>query len=440
MKTRTFYFSLVLATVFSLIPGWVLAAKVGDKPSNQQTFNKPIQVDTTKLTKPPANNLPPVKELTKPSVDVKAATRRPDKLPKVEPIIDIKEGSAGTRKIATEPPVGGAGAIFKPPQAVDPGNARGIQEADQARQIKDMQGVMDAVRNVPGAPERGTNRNLNLGIGGGGSVGPNGNTVDWSKLPGHDAEGLENAHPMPDPTTPRKNPANAPGDGLSGAPTGPASSPRDAMGGAAGLHVAPALGQKLPGSVQTVRTGDYTERTHTYRDSDGWHQVVDTFRNDGTSSQARMDITNAGMSGSRTEYDENGNVLDREVFLPDGPAGNPDPENTDPDGKWARWMAKFSGQRPDLNLKNPDQVNPGPEGGTSDSKGPRLVVPEDQLVINPDPNTISAQGAAPDARTAEMLRRQMEEIGRGPGPDPHPGDGRGRGDTINTVVPDGKLP
>ena len=64
MKTRTFCFSLVLATVFSLIPGWVLAAKVGDKPSNQQTLNKPIQVDTTKLTKPPANNLPAVKELT----------------------------------------------------------------------------------------------------------------------------------------------------------------------------------------------------------------------------------------------------------------------------------------------------------------------------------------------------------------------------------------
>ena len=63
-------------------------------------------------------------------------------------------------------------------------------------------------------------------------------------------------------------------------------------------------------------------------------------------------------------------------------------------------------------------MNPGPEGATNDPQAPRLVVPEDQLVINPDPNTISGQGAAPDAHTAEMLRRQLEDKVKGPGFDP----------------------
>jgi len=38
-----------------------------------------------------------------------------------------------------------------------------------------------------------------------------------------------------------------------------------------------------------------------------------------------------------------------------------------------------------------------------DTQAPRLVVSEEQLVINPDPDNVSG-GGVPDQRTAEMMR------------------------------------
>jgi len=92
-----------------------------------------------------------------------------------------------------------------------------------------------------------------------------------------------------------------------------------------------------------------------------------------------------------------------------------DPDNADADGSWARWHAKIMGQNPDLNLQNPDRVNRGAEGGTSTQQAPRLRIPEEQLVVNPDPNNAGSPNRVPDDGYAERLREHVEEGSTGGG-------------------------
>lgn len=299
------------------------------------------------------------------------------------------------------------------------GRAGVIEQANQARGIGEVAELMRDGLAVPGI-ESGEQNPLNPG---GFDIAnrDTGNPLDnFRTRPGQeDTDGPFGANPyMPEPTAPRNQEGSTPNAGRGANPFIPSMNPRDWASGASSNHVAPALGSKLPGRVETVRTSDYTERTHTWTDSNGWHQVVDTFRNDGTSSRNDMHVTETGTTTSHTEYDENGTVTERVVTLPEEvPESTQDPNSPNYSHEFARWHSQFDHSKKQ-GAPVIDQVNPGPEGATPNPKGPRLRVPEYQLVGNPSPETLSG-----DERQAQHSREQLLEKIRGPGG--HPGDDDG---------------
>ncbi len=236
---------------------------------------------------------------------------------------------------------------------------------------------------------------------------------------------------FPDATAPQNQEGTAP-KGASGAPIRPGD-PADAAAGAAFTHPSFSPAQ-VPGRQVQQRSGYTRQGDHiiesAWHDKNGTiHIVTDRFPagSDDGSSQTQTDIyTDGTVSTTTTVYDENAEV--KYVILPiTSPKGNPDPDNADPDGRWARWWAtNGSGRRPDLSMKNPNQVNPGDpdyEGagvGGYPSIGAKFA---DNFVVNPDPNSMSGGGGAPSARVWSLM---LEDLKNGPGPGLNPGPG-GRG-------------
>ncbi len=336
---------------------------------------------------------------------------------------DLSEGATpeGITKIDTEPALGrGDDKIIEDYQA------RGTRDA------KDM---------VPGLVERPDGINPELGLGR--DKGP-----DLSKLPGYNT-GSE--FDDPNPYAPDL-PSNEDKGKLGGAPIGP-SNPQDAMKGAASQQW-PWESDEPTATLPRARSQGPNGRYDFPGSGGGWRPMVRRpraperyYRQVGRTYEVVVDHGNGSYEHIKTTRDENGNMVDQRSWSIDKDGRRTDlgaaekgiaklegTEGGSGDGAWARWWAKISGQRPDLSLKNPNKVNPGPEEGATIPKVPRLQIPENQLVINPDPDAAGAQGGTPDQRTAEMLRRQVEN-GGGPGGQPPPPSAAS--DAMEAVVPPG---
>ncbi|MFK5924238.1 MAG: hypothetical protein QM496_18835 [Verrucomicrobiota bacterium] len=241
---------------------------------------------------------------------------------------------------------------------------------------------------------------------------------------------------FPDATAPQNNGGKTP-KGSSGAPFRP-ENPEDALAGAAYDHPPFYSAEAdLPNSMfvrNTQRSGDGSIKvTSTFFDSRGnIHMVVDSYPA-GSEESTRRHLTAfllGGESTTTTTYDKDGQVvgvtLPQTTSPPEGdPDGNPDPDNADPNGKWARWWASNgTGRRPDLGMKTPNQVNPGDpdyegaEAGAYPSIGAKFA---GNIAVNPDPNLMSGGGRNPSARAWRLMKQDLIN-GVNPGPITEPGD------------------
>ncbi len=221
---------------------------------------------------------------------------------------------------------------------------------------------------------------------------------------------------MPDPTTGKSGLLNAGGDGLSGAPTGPLG-PRDAMGGAASTKDDEPMegfvnkeGEMVFGedgsSSRTHRSGDLSTGTHTL--------VTETDNADGSTTQSLyQEEPNGSATFSFRTVDEDRNLLgEGSGSFPPGWRQDVDQQqgvdgDADPDGAWARWQAKISGQRPDLSLKNPDQTGPEEGGDTGPATG--QINPGGSIVVNPDVAAEAGQAREVSAERAKHWQDQLKE-------------------------------
>ncbi len=327
-----------------------------------QTLAPGVKVSPKDLT--PAGSLPAVQRgITDKSV------KRPD----------VSEGatSAGIKKI-------------DPGQALGE-NAGNILDADRAIGMRDAKDMMDAVRNQ-------TVEEADLGLGRGGDDGITGSDgrkivgdgFGTSKLPGHTAKGLENASPMPEPTTPNNRSANASGEGPSGSELRPSGDLRGIMGGAASQN-----------ARQSFRTGQVGPEGPKDYDTDKNTAI--------RSSQRRVpgliESQNRFIQNAETEAANDAAVNEATPVIPEEvPVPN---QTQDPYGDSGGGI-RLPSERPLPPGVNPRDmvVNPGPDGAMSDPKAPRLQIPEDQLVINPNPDAASGPRRTPDEGA---LERELEE-------------------------------
>jgi len=292
---------------------------------------------------------------------------------------------------------------------LDTNNARGVEEANAARGLNDLKGG-EALRNIPGAPTPGQNVNPDLGLG-------NHDTpMDTSGLPGHDTgpgKGPAGSEYLPE------LPNNQDKSALGGAPTGAASSPRDIMGGAASTDPKALVVTDKETTEERGPNGTIISTT-TITYANGSRRLVQENRDRGGENELNYRrIITTDAEGNVTLDRWRGRHPRERGRGPLDPSWNPDPESGDADGAWARWMAKWSGRRPDLKMKRSiDQVNPGPDGATPNPQAPRLTLPEDQLVINPSPENAGGQSRELSAEQRKGLEDQLREKVKGPGGDP----------------------
>ncbi len=412
----------VWALAFLLLPNLALAAK----SSNQViTTQKPIKVDPV----PVFINKVPTTKVVRPKVDIHQTKPSSVRLPDGVRANAVQKPASPKFTPATKTPIG----VGQLPAQATLGNANTLQEANQARGLGGAKDAAEAARNVVGLPERPDGINPDLGLGG--SKGP-----DLSKLPGHDAGiGFE------DPTGRLPVlPNNQDKGHTGGAPIG-ALSPKQAMQGAAsqrgGSRTRFPTYIDPPGPGRRGGGGPWLtdDRNDEYGVSPGGNStgaiMTLHFRSrNGRGTRAEELGRNGVVGWSEKWLDSNGNIDQRSssvnghtvdiyynsgnaskfvdgVEVPDRPQGgidkSQDPDSADTDGAWARWWAKLSGQRPDLGLKNPNKVNPGPDGAMPEPQAPRLQLPEDQLVVNPDPNNPVSVDGVINEETAANLRRTL---------------------------------
>lgn len=228
---------------------------------------------------------------------------------------------------------------------------------------------------------------------------------------------------MPEATTPRRTPANAgpASSGRAGRPPVTPPSPRGAMGGAA--STGPVVDKNTteePGANGT------TVYTTTVTNKDGSTEMWQENRGPGGQlNYQRVIRTNA--EGRVVQDRTRGSHHRIRGPGPLDPSWNPDPNApTEAEAAWARWLYEIGiGRRMDFGIKNPndDYVNPGPDGATPDPDGPRLILPEHQLVGNPSPEDLGGGGRPLSDADAERFRKELKEKIAGPGG--HPGDGEG---------------
>lgn len=391
----------VSAIILLFTPSQALAAKASD---SMVTPSKPMVVEPVSVQKvPTTKSVKPI--MVNPNVDIKQA-QPAVKLPVAAKVNTIKKPAVPNVKPATRTIPADIGKL---PAVQKTDNINAIREANQARDLGAAKDAAEAARNIPGMVERSDAINPDLGLAG--DKGP-----DLTGLPGHDG-GVD----FSDPTGRLPViPSNQDKGGLSGAPTGPLS-PKEAMEGSAEIEgrivrldgPGPKVRTITTTESSTLRYADRSVVTHVHRRPDGSYTVQDvTHHNNGTVTSRARNYDKEGYHDPATDD------TTQDITPSDGDdggiAGLQGTEGGSRSGAWARYGAKISGQQPDLSLKNPNQVNPGRDAAAADPKAPQLMLPEDQLVINPDPDAAGGAGRTPDQRTAEMLRRQVE-AGAGPG-------------------------
>lgn len=299
---------------------------------------------------------------------------------------------------------------------IDPGQALGegagnILDADQARGMRDAKDMMDAVRNQ-------AIQEADLGIGegkGGGMTGLDGRPIG---TPDNNAGGGFKDPTGRLPVMPGKTGGN---------PLAPSTNPADWMKGASSrkgnwvnagdgvsVFVPPNKNESNqtesneaslgPGNnrftTTTRRDGSWT--THTTRENPDGSSTT-TIRHYGPQGEHDPQTDETTFENPPREEAESGSDGDG------GIAGQPGTEGGSGNDAAARWLYKrgMLDVRPDYSGKPRDMVvNPGPDGATPDPKAPRLVWPEDQLVINPDPDAAGGPGRTPDQGA---LERELEE-------------------------------
>ena len=250
------------------------------------------------------------------------------------------------------------------------------------------------------------------------------NQDDSLDLSGGDEKGFDNnGFTAPEPTAPNYSKGMTGSGAAIGGPLA-AASPKEAMGGAASQDGGdPKIETRVSddGTILTIR--------HSGNPRTGVHMIEATeMQPNGNYSQTSSHTNPDGSSSSvTTGYDADGNVTYRGPIIShyaDGspstfdPRGNPNADNPDPDGKWARWQAKLMGIRPKATLDDEKQVNPGSDGAMPDNSAPQLVPTEEQLVGDPSLSAAREQRGGLDPATS---RRMMNEAAPGPGERP-PGE------------------
>jgi len=416
----------VLAAMIATSPELLLAAKVTTTPF---MTHRPIMHKVTN-TRTAAS----IKKVI-PSMQVPATlVTTPSKSLGQHPLPQVKLPTIRSKPI-NKPSPNRSAALGKVNRTL-PANTIGskaaaIQGAEQARQLGATKGALEGLRNIPGAPKTSSSIMPNTGLGA--SLFPDKggrHVIDFNKLPNQKPGGLDGVVSFtPKPTTPRKRPDNAAGDVFGNAPTTAPSSLAGIMGGATGQD---AGGSENADHSETIvvdtqrrdmanRDGGHTATTVVHYSDDSSYVDTRTYNNHGfmiAHQQIRTDRN--GVMASRISDSLTGYRWSRWEYNFPTPSRNPDPNGgIDDNGAWARWSAKWAGQRPDLDLRtNLNKVNPGPDGTTPNPQAPQLVIPPSILVINPDPETIQGQGITPDARTAKLLRQQLQDKVKGPGFDP----------------------
>ncbi len=438
---KEYYLLSVIA--FAFAPLIALAEKGGPNPVMIQ---KPIALQpapAAAIQAPPPVTKVPLPAVNAPSQPLKTMPAQVNKvppakvsIPSVMPAptkpaparIDTGKRSAGLPAAPTKP-IPGVSSKIPADNRFDGINNSAIRDAGQMREMQYSRDATEALRNSAGKIEGyGGGMSPDLGLGGG-SKGPD--------LPGHDAGlGFDPAGMPPLPTMPdNQNVGNT-----GGAPTGP-QSPQGAMKGAAAFWpfdddddtaTLPSAGPALPRGQVVNRGGPMGKHTtiqvlvntSTRQIGDATVTTTEHRHTDGRAIYERVTRYGDGtLTYSQREYDKDGNLVSEvpEEIIPEGDGGIAELQGTEggsSSGAWARYGAKISGQRPDLSLKTPNQVNPGPVGAMPAPRAPLLRLPEDQLVINPDPDNVQrGQAAMPNSRTAEMLRRHIKD-GAGPGANP----------------------
>jgi hypothetical protein len=429
-RSGSFPFIALCALAVVLLPRVVVSAPPGGDKSATTT---PVHVDPnaaskTAITAPSAQTTPKLQlPQTKPA-DMKA--NLPGNVVNTAPKVDLQQGTA--TKVAPE---------IRP--NLDNANTRGIEEANAARGLKDLK-AGEGLRNMPGAPTPGQGINPDLGLGKQGSGLPG----TGKNLPGHDFPGSDL---MPD------LPSNQDKSRQGGSPLTPSSNPADWMSGAAAQGRGRGGSRPLPDNFFDHYDGTPYPGNGGRNDGAGMIDgayISSFWRNRHTGEQRVVHLDNNGNVIGHDSKTVNGDgsvvvtssrggnmveivrtadgdvtkmVNGREV--PDRPQTGfdkiLDPNSDDSDGAWARWLAKAMGKDPDLSLKNPNQVDPGPDGAAPNPQAPRLVLPEDQLVINPSPESAGGQARQISAEQARALQDQLRDKAKGPGG--HPGDPDGPG-------------
>jgi len=397
----------VLAAIIAASPELLLAAKVTTTPF---ISHKPIPHKVTNTQAPASiKKVIPSKNLGQnPQPQVKLPTIRSKPVNKPSPNRSTTLGNV-TRPL----PANTIGS-----------KAAAIQGAEQARQLGATKGALEGLRDITGAlkPSNGIEPNTGLGA----SLFPgkgDRHVFDPTKLPG----GLNAESGFPDPMNRLPIlPSNQDQSKLGSAPTTPSSDFRTIMGGAAGwpsdndedTRVYHSVGI-TGGLITRYVRGNTTIVIIQHRQIDrATGRAVDI----GLTTRIKLTRNQDGTPGVSEirQTDAEGNVVYEEGRPPKNDFNKTqDPNDYQASGSWARWMAKWAGQRPDLDLKtNLNQVNPGPDAATPNPQAPQLGVPTQNLVINPDPEAFQGQDTTLDARTEKLLRQQLQDMVKGPGYDP----------------------
>ncbi len=443
MKTTLIRIS-VWTFALSLVPGMTLAAKGSDPmglPHGHIEAPHPNTVVNPALIGPAPSmmiNKAPATTRAQPKVKINQVKPSSVSLPS-----GVRANSGKLASPKKLNPAATPGRIVKLPGTAGLKNAAALRNLNQARGLNDAKGAAETASNVSNMPKGlGGGMNPDLGLGGGSQAkGLDGKPMDLSKLPGHGAGGFERhegTEYLPNlPNNQDKGPSNA---GLK-----PSGNLRDVMGGAAQddgvvswlrTQYNRAIGREAP-PVERLPLADRpdenqfsdTEPATSVRYAD--RQVTTIFHRNRDGSYTRQDNTlfNDGSTNvSYAQYGANGERETADVVIKQPPPGSdggldeqPGTEGGSGNAAFNRWAAQFDHSAkagpPIITQVNPSRAEDGGNATT-------LVIPEDQLVINPSPEAGNGQAldSSPEAR--KTRQEQMLEAVNGPSdggiPEPEP--------------------
>lgn len=346
-------------------------------------------------------------------------------------------------------------AIIKRPEVTQPVITKrfddqrlaAIRDANIGAGAKAAKELGETARNIPGANIPGNRTSPDLGLGNRPGTGPAGHSVDLANLPGHNAggygrpEGTEYLPDLPDnrdhaPSHAALIPSGTIADFMAGATSTDATVTKTVNDTTGDVSVTKAWTQNGVSSESTAFFNDSgrltsaltDERGHggpntisnsvTYYDEDGSvHTYLNAF--EGSHSTYRR-VTHLNSRGEVVS-DTVGSGFDTVPgpLSPGRSGSQQDPNSDQPSQAAANWARQFDHSKKS-GAPTVTYVNPGPDGAQMGLDAPRLMLPEDMLVINPSPENAGAQPREISAAQRAMLQRQLVEKVKGPGG--HPGD------------------